>query len=386
MAASTKNYRDSLSSLRRRLVSSRFLRWWLGELASMVPTWLKATSPEARSFLVLPLQEVGAGRTDFTPNDKRSLALTLPRSNVLRKTLTLPLATEESLRQVLEFQLEQLTPFAPNQIYFGYAVLARDFERNQIKVDFVAAPREPIDSAIKTLDGQGTLVHAVFAEEMWNQGVPINLLPNRLTRAPSPLRQGMNPWLLSLLGVLVLASLALPLIIKREAVVQLLPWVEKGKKAAEAVDVARRELEGRIAQHNFVLEKRHMTPTAIQVLEELTRVLPDDTWVRLIELKGKELLIQGETASSVRLIGLFEQSKLFKDASFRSPLTKGQTSGSEYYQLALQIRPMPTPLLVSPPGISASAPVRPTSAASASDAPSPKASAPAQAASTGVKP
>jgi len=66
--------------------------------------------------------------------------------------------------------------------------------------------------------------------------------------------------------------------------------------------------------------------------------------VQTIDLKGKELQIQGETASSVRLIGLFEQSPYFRDASFRSPLTKAQTSGYERYQLSLQVRPLPLPV------------------------------------------
>ena len=38
-------------------------------------------------------------------------------------------------------------------------------------------------------------------------------------------------------ALLAVAAVAMPVVIKREAVVQLLPWVEKGKKAAETVGV-----------------------------------------------------------------------------------------------------------------------------------------------------
>jgi general secretion pathway protein L len=117
-----------------------------------------------------------------------------------------------------------------------------------------------------------------------------------------------------------------------------------------------------------VLEKRQKTPAVIQVLEELTRVLPDDTWVQTLDIKGKELQIQGETASSVRLIGLFEQSSVFKDSSFRSPLTKGQVSGTERYQLALQIRPPALPTVAPAPEASSSAPAMPQTPVSAPQA------------------
>ena len=99
----------------------------------------------------------------------------------------------------------------------------------------------------------------------------------------------------------------------------------------------------------------------------MTRILPDDTWVQQLDIKGKELQIQGETASSVRLIGLFEQSAIFHDASFRSSLTKGQSSGTERYQLALQLRPMAENAASASanPAATATPPAMPVSAAPA---------------------
>ncbi len=119
-------------------------------------------------------------------------------------------------------------------------------------------------------------------------------------------------------------------------------------------------------------------------LEELTRVLPDDTWVQQLDIKGKELQIQGETASSFRLIGLFEQSAMFHDASFRAPLIKGQSSGSERYQLALQMQPMAGK--AATPATSPTAATSPTPATPAASASSPAALPPASAPAPEKKP
>lgn len=340
MKASMENYKETVARLRKQLGANRFLRWWLGELGSMVPAWMRSTSASVDRFMLVPLAQANSHLDHPAGNDPRDLALTVPDSRVLRKILTLPLATEENLRQVLEFQIEQHTPFPPSHVYFGYVVASRDFERGQLTVEFVATPRDAVDTAIKTLSAQGAQVRAVFAEGLLAEGSLLNLLPTALGKAPSPIWNGVNPWLAALVGLLALTAIVMPLIIKREAVVQMLPWVEKGKKAAEIVDTMRRELDARVEQHNFVLEKRQKLPTVIQALEELTRVLPEDTWVQILDLKGTELLIQGETASSVRLIGLFEQSSMFRDASFRAPLTKGQGVATERFQLALQVRPV----------------------------------------------
>ncbi len=415
MSTSTENYSETLARLKKQLVTSRFLRWWLGELASMAPAWLRSAGLDAGSFTLVRLDQASAllcrlengalrdvgsvalqsldaagQRQAFQavlgqlPASRREIALMLPPGRVLCKTLTLPLATEENLRQVLEFQIEQHTPFSPGDVYFGCRVLARDFQRGQLTLEFAATPRDAVDQALKTLNTWGAPVRAVVAQDMLAATELVNLLPAAQGRAPSRLMRGLNPWLAGLLVLLALAAMAMPLLIKREAVVQLQPWVEKGKQAAQAADALRRQLETRVDQHNYLLEKRQALPPVIMALEELTRVLPDDTWVQQLDIKGKELQIHGETASSFRLIGLFEQSGMFHDASFRAPLTKGQSSGAERYQLALQMQPMvgKVATVATPPAAAATAPsasspvALPLAAASVPVAAQPSASAP----------
>ena len=394
MNTSTEDYKQTLVRLKKHLVSSRFLRWWLGELSSVVPAALRPAGLDTESFTLVRLEQgsaflrlfdngsiqdagsvtlqtldAAAQRQAFIAalvkvrNDQRDVVIALPSDRVLRKTLTLPLATEENLRQVLEFQMEEYTPFPLSQVYFGHRVAGRDFARGQLAVEFAATPRDAVDEAVQRLNDWGCVVRAAVAEDMLAAGTLVNLLPAAQGKPPSLLRHGLNPWLAGLVMLLAIAAMAMPLIIKREAVVQMQPWLEKSKTAAEAADALRRDLATRIEEHNYLLEKRQALPAVIVALEELTRILPDDTWVQQLDVKGKELQIQGETASSVKLIGLFEQSGRFYDASFRSPLTKGQTAGAERYQLALQMRPMPTsPVVVVPAVVQQSAAFPATSA------------------------
>ena len=378
---STENYKASLAKLKKQLLSSRFLRWWLGELSSMVPAWIRSPTVTASSFVLVPLDQANAQVDSKDGRAQRELALTLPPNLLLRKTITLPLATEENLRQVLEFQLEQYTPFSANQVYFGFAVLARNFEVGQLTVEFVATPRNAVDAAMKTLNDAGSPVRAVFAADMLTGASLVNLLPSTLGKKRSPLKHGVNPWLGTLVALMAITAMAVPLVIKREAVVQMMPWVEKAKTAAETVDSLRRDLETRVDQHNYLLQKRQTLPTVIQSLEELTRILPDGTWVGSIDIKDKELQVQGETNASVKLIGLFEQSSIFRDASFRSPLTKVNASSNERFHLSLQIRPevtaVPAVGAASEPAVAQQAASAPVHSASA---PVPSASAPALAA------
>lgn len=390
MNTPTENYLHSLARLYKQALASRFVRWWLGELAAIVPAALRPAGLATESLTVVRFDRSNAffrrfeaGRLldagsvqvrngdgmpqpkafldalDAVQPGKRDVVLVLPPDQVLQKSLTLPLATEENLRQVLEFQVEELTPFTLPQIYFAHRITARSFERGQLSVDFIATPKDAADSALQLLNNWGASVRAVVTESMLSTGKLDSLLPADQVKPPSFLRQGLNPWITGLVLLLLLATLALPLAIKREAVVQMLPWVNRGKVAAETADSLRRSLETKVDDYNYLLEKRQAIAPVTVALEELTRVLPDDTYVQQLDIKGKELLIQGETASSVRLIGLFEKSSLFRDPGFRSSLTKGQAANTERYQLAVQVRrvlvtaPAPLPQM---PASSASAP------------------------------
>ncbi len=370
MTALTNNFNDSLVRFKKQIQSSRFLKWWLGELSSMVPAWMRSSDLTMEHYVLVPIDQISAKMSKPEVASPRVAAITLSAGQVLRKTIALPLATEENLRQVLEFQMEQHTPFPPGKLYFGYTVLSRDFAAGQLTVEFVAVPREAIDTAVKTLLALGVEVRAVFLKEQLSAGAVLNLLPAALGSAPSPLRHGVNPWLAGLVALLALAALAAPLVIKREAVVQLLPLVDKGKKGAEVVTTIRKDLEDRVKQNNYLLEKRRASPTVVQILEELTHILPDDTWVNQLELKDRKLQIQGETGSSSQLPGLFEKSSIFSDASYgNNTLFKGQAPNTQRYTLTVQLRAPAKPAsAVSPASAAATPALSPAMLAAAASA------------------
>lgn len=335
---------ENTSQLRRifrQVVSSPFARWWLAELRALVPAWARPGADSLEGVHRIGLAALH-GSTQFAqPESHAPAVLEVPATKGLRRTLEMPIATEENLRQVLEYQMDQYTPFAASQLYFSHAVLSRYPSTGKILVELVAVLRADVDGILKQVQEAGAQLVAVQLMDASGQPLAHNLLPARFQTATPIWRRSALPWVTALFGLLVVAALVLPLVIKREAAIQLLPQLEHAKKAAETVDGVRRELDVRIARHNYLLEKRAATPTVIQGLEDLTHVLPDDTWVQTMDWKGAEVVIQGETASSVKLVGLFEQSHVFKDASFRSPLTKGQTAGTERFTLSLQVRNVP---------------------------------------------
>jgi general secretion pathway protein L len=79
----------------------------------------------------------------------------------------------------------------------------------------------------------------------------------------------------------------------------------------------------------------------IDVLEVLTRLLPDDTWLDRFELRGGQIKIQGESKAASSLIPLIEAAPLFRNVSFAAPVTHNVRTAKERFVITAQL-PEPT--------------------------------------------
>lgn len=363
------DFRKNLQQLSKRLGLDRFLDWWLGELSAMIPRGLYGGSAPMERRVLVGFRAPGvvfsrvaegkvaeAGFLDMANLEaagqkmaflaelnkirpKAELALCLPAEQVLRKKLLLPLAVEENLRQVVAYEMDRHTPFKAEQVYFDYKLARRD---KQLEVTLAVAPRGAVDESLRQLEAWGGDVGAVLVADDAADAAPWNLLPaGRKQKGKDTRLMRLNVGFASGAAVLLCVALILPIWQKRETVLALHPLLAKAHQQAAAAEDLRRQMEALMLEYNYLLDKKRESPPVVAVLDDVTRVLPDDTWVQQFDLKGKEMLIQGETASSSKLAGLFEQSKTLHGANFRSPLTKGQGANSERFQLAAETRPLP---------------------------------------------
>jgi general secretion pathway protein L len=91
------------------------------------------------------------------------------------------------------------------------------------------------------------------------------------------------------------------------------------------------------------LERRkHETPASVIVLDALTQVLPDHTYVTELHLAGTKLQIVGITRDAPSLIPLIEQSQHFTRATFYAPTTRSSSDSGERFHIEARIEPKNT--------------------------------------------
>ena len=92
-----------------------------------------------------------------------------------------------------------------------------------------------------------------------------------------------------------------------------------------------------------VLERRkHESPASVIVLEALSQLLPDHSYVTELHLAGNKLQISGITRDAPSLIPLIEQSQHFTRATFYAPTTRSPSDPGERFHIEARVEPKNT--------------------------------------------
>jgi general secretion pathway protein L len=352
----------------RRPVSA-FLSWWLSELAAMVPARLLCLFRRRREQIVLELSDeeliiqrwsaetaTEIGRIPMSgPGEaeqralvqdvlasagtrRKGATLLLPPARALRKRLSLPAAAEENLHQVLSFEMDRQTPFRAEDVYFDHKIGARRGDLKRIDVELVVLPRITVDQAIERCSRLG-LVPDVIGVAWPERHDPntFNLLPKigatTARRWSRRLAFGIGMMALGLLA----ATIYVPLERQRSLAEAFATEAEAAKQEAEGARQLREQIEQAIEQGRLIVLKKMERPSVIHVLDEITRLLGDDTWLIRLRFFGDEVQIFGYSSAASMLIRVIEDSLLFRDAQFRAPVTRDPGVDAERFHLAFKI-------------------------------------------------
>ena len=133
-----------------------------------------------------------------------------------------------------------------------------------------------------------------------------------------------------------MTAVAIPLQRQRATVAKLEAEVSAARAQAEESLVMRDRLDELTRSAQFLVADKTRQPLVVQVLDELTRLVPDQAYIVQFELHDQTVELHGFAATASDLIGVLEQSPLFKAPQFRSPLTQDRRSGAERFHVSVE--------------------------------------------------
>lgn len=262
--------------------------------------------------------------------------LLLPAASGLRRPLLLPAAARERLREVLGFEIERQTPFALGDVYYDGRVLGvRD--DGQLQAELVVVPRARADAAIAQIGSLSDWLAGIDLADADGRPLGINLLPS------AQRHQRRNPWRLWNIALAAFALLALALALsqvldnRRAAAAQLQADVAKRSAQAREVSQQRQRLVDAVEGGAYLQAQRNARPSAVEVMDELARRLPDGTYLEKVSIESGQLTLIGLSNQAAALVGKLEGAKQWTAPALSGALQQDPRTRSDRFTLIAQL-------------------------------------------------
>lgn len=366
--------RDSFGRFGARLVpgTGGFFAWWGNALASWLPASWRAVFGLARDRLLLAregddlllrlqtldgLRELGRvpWPADAGPelDDPLSRLLTqsvaelprwwlLPAAAGLRRRVPLPAAAAERLHDVLAFEIDRQTPFAADAVYFDARIVERRGD-GQILAELVAVPKTTLDAVLAGLGAPASTLAGVDIADEAGKPLRVNLLPaSRRQRAADPSRRWN--WILAATALLALAAGLWQILENRRAAADAFEaQVSARAESARRVAQQRQQLLDLIEGAAFLERTRAGRPTAIAVVDELSRRLPDGTYLEKLSLESGQMQLIGFSSEVGELVRQLEGSKLWRSPALTGAVQPDPRTGRDRFTMTAELAIAPEP-------------------------------------------
>jgi len=249
----------------------------------------------------------------------RPITLEVPPGWLLERRLLLPSAARQDLHRVIAYELDRITPFDPERVFFTVEEMGENRDGSRLEAMVRLLPRTRVEPWLEAFRHARIPLARITAPGL-KEGV--NLLPPALRRGAG-LGQRLRRVLPLLLTLGFLASALTYPQWQARSRLEALQWQERelARQARKVLEL-RQSLEERLDALQQVDKRWRSVPSPLAVLSDLSRLLPEDTHLQQLQVHENQLTLRGLSSEASALIGLLERSPHFSEPHFLSPVTR----------------------------------------------------------------
>lgn len=264
----------------------------------------------------------------------------LEPGHVLFRSLDFPRRAVDFLDGMIRAQIDRLTPWTANDAVFGWSPPS-NIANERIQLTLAATSKNKIQPLVRLAGDLGAASVAAFVETAAGEGTSskFKVFETSLQSAIGRRLDVSRILRITLLcsGLAAAASLIL------------------AAYAGKTLDVEQQQLLHRIAERraslrlnqngaggsaqSLLAKRKQTTPSSVMVLEAISRVLPDSTYVTELRIEGDKVQVVGISHDAPSLIRLMEQSPQFSRATFFAPTTRTQSDPGERFHIEVHVTP-----------------------------------------------
>ncbi len=346
---------DSFHALAAR--GQDFSRWWISELREVVPSrWLSWADDDViprlliwrdRDLVVCRLASVAGPLETRLPLHRFALAALiawlaecgLRREQVILgqvigrdlfflRDLTVPKAALMALPKILDQEVLRRTPFQLSEIWHA-AIPVADGATDVLTMCHWIIRKDRAEAALAELGLTANDVDFIAVSDASGEFVPV--IPFLATSHEDP------PWARRAVKLLAVAGLGAVLF-----GVVAFEWCQASVATGiEASLVEAREgAQGNGGGSNQVGRLFAMKADVgiLEIWDELSRVLPDHTFLTETRIADGRVTLSGFSADAARLVRIIDQSPLFSGAALAAAITPDATEHKDRFSISFKVR------------------------------------------------
>ena len=346
-----------------------FVTWWARQWLDLLPPQLTTTNRWSNALVIdLPTERDGAGSIPFAlirrlrgseaplgrfRIDESGIAairrarrvkgrsldvlLRLWPGALLEHRFAIPLAAEHDAAEVLRYEIDRVTPFAAEDIFWTWEAERRDRERGRLFVRLFLVSRASVEGFLQTLATAGLSPRRIEAAA--EDGALRHLPLQADNHAGETLQRGVVRVLAAACVLLAITAAVLPFVFQQariqraeREIAQLQPRV------SEAIGL-RNRIMGQAAGADVTAAAEARIGDAVQALAAVTEVMPDNTFLTAFSLSQRNLSLTGQSTNPAGLIAAMSADPMIASPSFSAPVTAAPTGKGSLFSISAELAP-----------------------------------------------
>jgi len=261
--------------------------------------------------------------------------IVLQPKRFLLRPLELPARAADFLEGIVRAQIDRLTPWSASEAVFGCSAPTASGAES-ITTMIAATTRKVAVTYVQAVSGFHPTAIAVCTDVSERDAGRVKVFEQKARGHLDVVRFGRA--LLVTLGVVAVAALVSVAVSAYVGDNLGTQEAELARQISARRAAIRAGADGGDRSPVAALERRkYDTPASVIVLDALSQVLPDHTYVTELHLAGNKLQISGITSDAPSLIPLIEQSQHFARATFYAPTTRSPSDPGERFHIEARV-------------------------------------------------
>lgn len=338
----------------------QFARWWLTELRECSPSaWRHLLQAETAirlflwddqgvltAHLISPsgvhekrfaaghagCPQIDAWLTEIGyERDTVQIGVALEADCFFRRQLNVPRSELGVLPRILAQEITHRTPFQPAEIWHGATPIDETPRADVVEFRHWIIPKDRAESEIVRLGWRSSDIDFIAAKQP--DGKPLSVVTFGAGQDQDP------PWAFRAIRTLAVALVATCVL----ALVSVETWQSiRGGELEDALYEAKQGgqdgLQGAGVPLRLIALKAE--PGSLAIWDELSRVIPDHTFLTELRIAGSVVSLAGLSSDAARLVRTLDASRVFAGAALAGPITPDATERKDRFRMTLKVRKM----------------------------------------------